>query len=162
VTRRPFLRFRFLRSPVLQAASTDYMVPEVNMNKLRIASAVAALTAALVLPAWGADATSNGTANLDQQVPSTSTQPTAPATSDSATAGTQQGSNSKANPRKHPPTAAMDSATPTEKTPTGKSAATKHPPTTQMDRAAPDEKSPGSTSSDSSTTSSAPASTTRN
>jgi len=132
------------------------------MNKLRIASAVAALTAAFALPAWGADATSNGTANLDQQVPSTSTQPTAPATSDGATVGTQPGSNSKANPRKHPPTAAMDSATPTDKTPTGKSAATKHPPTTQMDRAAPDEKSPGSTSSDSSTTSSAPASTTRN
>jgi len=135
------------------------------MNKLRIASAVAALTAALALPAWGAnttDATSNSTANLDQPVPSTSTQPTAPATGDNATGGTQQGSTSKANARKHPPTAAMDSATPTEKTTTDKSAGTKHPPTSQMDRAAPDEKSPGSTSSDSSTTSSAPASTTRN
>src|SRR5438046_3134429 len=104
--------------PGVAGTSTDYMVPEVNMNKLRIASAVAALTAALALPAWGAnttDATSNSTANLDQPVPSTSTQPTAPATGDNATGGTQQGSTSKANARKHPPTAAMDSATPTEK-----------------------------------------------
>ena len=37
------------------------------MNKLRIASAVAALTSALALPVWSAnaaDATNNGTANL--------------------------------------------------------------------------------------------------
>ena len=54
-----------------QATSTDYMVPEVNMNKLRIASAVAALTSALAIPAWGADATNaakDGASNIDQPV----------------------------------------------------------------------------------------------
>jgi len=140
------------------------MVPEVNMNKLRIASTVAALTSALVLPVWGANAadTNNGAANLDQQVPSTAMQQGAPATSGSATGGTQQGSSPQAKARKQTPTAAMDSATPTEKSTAGKSAATKHPPTTEMDRAAPDQKSPGSTSSDASAPNAAPASTTRN
>ena len=144
------LRFAAPAFSVSQARRTDYMVPEVNMNKLRIASAVAALTSALALPVWGANATNDGTANLDQQVPSTATQQPAPTTSDSATKA-----------RKQTPTAAMDSATPTEKSTTGKSAATKHPPTTEMDRAAPDQKSPGSTSPDT-PASTAPASRTSN
>ena len=41
------------------------------MNKLRIASAVAALTSALAIPAWGADATNaakDGASNIDQPV----------------------------------------------------------------------------------------------
>jgi hypothetical protein len=128
------------------------MVPEVNMNKLRIASAIAALTSALALPAWGADttdATNNNPANLDKQVPSTATPQSGAATSDSATGG-QQGSKDQANGDKHPPTAVMDSVTPAGKTTTPKSAAEKHPPTSQMDRAAPDQKSPGSTTSDTS------------
>lgn len=44
---------------------------------------------------------------------------------------------------KHPPTAQMDKATPTQKTPSDKPAA-KHPPTNAMDKATPDEKSPNS------------------
>jgi hypothetical protein len=120
----------------------------VNMNKLRIASAVAALASALALPAWGADPTNNGAANLDQSA----TQQSAPATS--AATGDLKGSKAAAKARKQTPTAAMDSATPTEKSTSGNSATTKHPPTTEMDRAAPDQKSPAA--------STAPASPTRN
>jgi hypothetical protein len=128
------------------------MVPEVNMNKLRIASAVAALTSALALPAWGADPTNNGAANLDQSA----TQQSAPATS--AAPGDLKDSKAAQKARKQTPTAAMDSATPTEKSTekstSGNSAKTKHPPTTEMDRAAPDQKSPAA--------STAPASPARN
>ena len=46
---------------------------------------------------------------------------------------------------KHPPTAQMDAATPSEKTTTGEPASAKHPPTSQMDRAVPQQKSPGAT-----------------
>ena len=125
-----------------QATSTDYMVPEVNMNKLRIASAVAALTSALAIPAWGADATNaakDGASNIDQPV-----QQGAPDAAKGA--APSDAKTTRANPPKHPPTSAMDSATPSEKTTTDKAASTKHPPTTRMDRAAPDEKSPGTAS----------------
>lgn len=44
---------------------------------------------------------------------------------------------------KHPPTAQMDAATPSEKTTTGAPDSAKHPPTSLMDRAVPDQKSPG-------------------
>ena len=109
------------------------------MNKLRIASAVAALTSALAIPAWGADATNAAASNIDQPV-----QQAAPdAAKGSAPSDAKA---TRANPPKHPPTSAMDSATPSEKTTTGKAASTKHPPTTRMDRAAPDEKSPGTAS----------------
>lgn len=118
------------------------------MNKLRIASAIAALTSALALPAWGADPTNNAAANLDQSA----TQQSTPATS--AATGDLKDSKAAAKARKQTPTAAMDSATPTEKSTSGNSATTKHPPTTEMDRAAPDQKSPAA--------STAPASPTRN
>ena len=108
------------------------------MNKLRIASAAVVLASALALPAWAAnanDATNkDGASNLDQSVPAAGTAAPGTVPSDSKAA------QSKA--RKHPPTAAMDSATPTEKTTTDKAASTKHAPTSQMDRAAPDQKSP--------------------
>ena len=129
------------------------------MNNLRIAAMVAAMTSALALPAVGAnaaDATNNGAANLDQQVPSSASQQPG----SDATSGAQQNTPARANARKHPPTAAMDSATPADKATTSKSAATKHPPTTEMDRAAPDQKSPGSTSTDTSPASGSGAKTT--
>lgn len=46
---------------------------------------------------------------------------------------------------KHPPTAQMDAATPSDKTTTGEPDSAKHPPTSLMDRAVPDQKSPGAT-----------------
>lgn len=128
------------------------------MNKLRIASAIAALTSALALPAWGADSTSNAAANLDQQVPSSATQQSTPATS--AATGDLKDSKAAAKARKQTPTAAMDSATPTEKSTSGNSATTKHPPTTEMDRAAPDQKGSAATGTPAAGT--APASPTRN
>lgn len=134
------------------------------MNKLRSASAVAALASSLAFPVWGAtanDATKDGAANLDQPVQTNAAQQSAPMTNDAAGAA-KQDSKAAAKARKQTPTAAMDSATPTEKSTTGKSTATKHPPTTEMDRAAPDQKSPGSTSSDTPPASAAPASKTSN
>jgi hypothetical protein len=127
------------------------------------------LASSLAFPVWAAnasDATKDGASNIDQPVQSNATQQAAPVTNDAAggakQGGAKQDSNAAAKARKQTPTAAMDSATPTEKSTTGKSAATKHPPTTEMDRAAPDQKSPGSTSSDTPPAAAAPASTTRN
>lgn len=134
--------------------SAYYMVPEVNMNKLRIASTVAALTSAMTFCVWAAGptgATKDGASNIDQPVQQAGPTDTT-ARSDAKT--------SQANPRKHPPTSAMDSATPSNKTTTDKAAGNKHPPTTRMDRAAPDEKSPA-TPSDASPTG-APAVSPRN
>jgi len=78
------------------------------MNKLRIASAVAALTSALAIPAWGADATNaakDGASNIDQPVQQSGT-------GDGANGTGPAGSNAnQAKARKHPPTSAMDSAT---------------------------------------------------
>ena len=116
------------------------------MNKLRIASTVITLASAMTFPAWAAnttDVSKDGASNLDSSV-------TQPANGNATTPSDSKATQSKA--RKHPPTAAMDSATPAEKTTTDKSAATKHPPTSQMDRAAPDQKS--TSKSDSSSTSS--------
>jgi hypothetical protein len=117
------------------------MVPEVNMSKLKIASAVVALSSVLALPAWSAD--TNAPANLDAQVPATG-QPSATPT-DGTTGSNSGAGGSRATPQKHPPTAAMDTATPTDKSPT-KAKAAKHPPTGQMDSAAPDQKSPATSS----------------
>lgn len=125
------------------------------MNKLRIASTVFALASTLTFPAWAAtttDVSKDGASNLDSSV-------TQPANANAATPSDSKATQSKA--RKHPPTAAMDSATPAEKTTADKSAATKHPPTAQMDRAAPDQKSSGA-SSDASSTASGTAASPRN
>jgi len=133
------------------------MVPEVNMNKLRIAAAVAALTSALALPAWAANANDPqtvGASNIDQPVQ----QPADTA----ARAGQSDAKPSQANPRKHPPTSAMDSATPSDKPTSEKPASNKHPPTTRMDRAAPDEKSPAAPSDANSTGPGASAASPRN
>ena len=125
------------------------------MNKLRIASTVFALASAVTFPAWAADTTDvskDGASNLDSPV-------TQPANANATAPSDSKAAQSKA--RKHPPTAAMDSATPTEKATTDKSAATKHPPTSQMDRAAPDQKS-SPTGSDSSSTAAGTAPSLRN
>ena len=99
-----------------QATSTDYMVPEVNMNKLRIASAVAALTSALAIPAWGADATNaakDGVSKIDQPVQQSG--PVTPRTALARRGRTQTRRSSATSP-----TSAMDSATPPDKTTNGK------------------------------------------
>lgn len=121
------------------------------MDKLRIASAVAALTSALALPAWGAgvnDGAKDRAANLDQPLQSMATQQATPAANDDTTAGAQDSRGAQATARKHPPTAAMDSATPNEKTTSDRSPSSKHPPTTAMDRAAPDQASPAPSAPD--------------
>jgi hypothetical protein len=83
----------------------------------------------------GTDANSNSAAQLGAGTPKA----TVPNDSDAAS---QNGDTDTSRQRiKHPPTARMDEATPTQKTPRDKPAA-KHPPTRAMDNATPDEKSP--------------------
>ena len=125
------------------------------MNKLRIGSTLVALASAMTFPAWAAnttDVSKDGASNLDSSV-------TQSANGNPAAPSDAKATQSKA--RKHPPTAALDSATPTEKTTTDKSGAMKHPPTSQMDRAAPEQKS-SPTSSDTSSTAAGTSASPRN
>ena len=82
----------------------------------------------------GTNADSNTAAQLGSDTPKA----TVPSDSDATTPGADGATPKQTT--KHPPTAVMDEATPTEKTPTNKQA--KHPPTARMDAATPDEKSP--------------------
>ena len=72
-----------------------------------------------------------------------------PATKDEKSIGTDDSSGTK-NAKKHPPTAVMDRATPSEKTPDEQSAR-KHPPTSVMNRETPEQKSPGTPANESET-----------
>jgi hypothetical protein len=98
---------------------------------------------------WSATANdaSNRAANLDQSAPSASGQQSPAATGDTTSTGaSQDAKGAQARSREHPPTAAMDRATPTDKS--DSSASVKHPPTSQMDGATPDQKAPASASPD--------------
>ena len=70
-----------------------------------------------------------------------------PATKDEKSIGTDDSSGTK-NAKKHPPTAVMDRATPTQKAPSGQTTE-KHPPTNRMDQVTPEEKSPGANTTES-------------
>ena len=109
------------------------------MTHFRYRSCVAAIVAAAFGLTTGALAQS--------QVPQTqSTSPPAASAGDDATTPSKQKSAGDASKQKmkHPPTAQMDQATPTEKATNDKPASAKHPPTSVMDKATPNEKSPNS------------------
>lgn len=116
------------------------------MNTSRMAVALAALGLAFAgPPAWA-----NG-AGAATSEPATQAQADLqnPVASDGAANAAQQGKSDEAtrrNASKHPPTARMDRATPSEKASPSDADSSMHPPTGRMDRATPAEKSPGSDS----------------
>jgi len=111
--------------------------------RLRLASVVAVSFAITTASAFAAqDEHSTRAAVSDRVAQAQSTTP--PAAGDDATTGSTQKNDATSKQKtRHPPTAQMDKATPTQKTPTDMPAA-KHPPTRAMDQATPDEKSPKS------------------
>lgn len=114
------------------------------MNTSRFAVAVAALGLTLSAPlAWAHEQGAAAgkpvkQAQADQQGPV--------AGGDAVNAPKQGASDERAgrNANKHPPTARMDRATPSEKAPPDADATAMHPPSGRMDRATPAEKSPDS------------------
>jgi hypothetical protein len=142
---------------------------EIEMKTFRLTALLSALSFALALPTLAADGTSQDTKGAvatgqSAQVQAPVEQPRLPAEKEAASSATQspsetgpgsykttskksvvktEGAKSQADQKKtmkHPPTAAMDSATPDEKAPTGTSG--KSTPTSAMDRSTPDQKSP--------------------
>jgi hypothetical protein len=142
---------------------------EVEMKKFQLAALLPALSFALALPTLAAAGTSQdtqGSVRTDQVAQSQAEQPRLPAEKEGASSNTAQspsgmspdsssttskksaaktqadkGQVDQKKAKKHPPTAAMDSATPEKSGTPGK-----HPATSTMDRATPDQKSPEPTS----------------
>jgi len=116
------------------------------MNTSRMAVAVAALGLAFSAPlAWaqGQGAATSEPTKQDQADLQN------PVQSDGAAGAPQRGTGDEATRRnapKHPPTARMDRATPSDKASPSDADSSMHPPTGRMDRATPAEKSPGSDS----------------
>jgi hypothetical protein len=123
------------------------------MNRLVLARVLPAIALALALPAWAIgpsdEAKENGAKSSSDQAKPASTG------SDASTSTATQGDMQKAQRQRkgsageqkaHGPTAAMDRATPTEKSDIDDASA-KHPPTVRMDRSTADQKSPASKSS---------------
>ena len=122
------------------------------MNSLRIA-VVPAFAFALALPASVALAhgVSSPSAATTEPVAQAQAEQQVPETKDAIRGNPEQapGTDKQRAQKKgvkHPPTAIMDRATPTDKSTSEKGASTKHPPTSAMDRAAPEQKSPESDS----------------
>jgi len=139
----------FAQAAVQCIALADTEQTEGEMKKSRVAAALSAVTFALVLPsvAYSHGQANNGAAS-DASAPTYTAQSsssTNAAGNDAASSGDLAKSKADVG-KKHPPTAAMDQATPPAKSAPGKSSAAKHPPTAAMDSAAPQERSPGSTS----------------
>ena len=120
---------------------------EGNMKRSGIAAALSAVTFVLGLPALAhANGQLNKAASLDESAATQIAQsPATNATGADATSSGDVKAQSNAG-KKHPPTAAMDQATPPAKSAPSKSTGAKHPPTAAMDNAAPQERSPGSSS----------------
>jgi hypothetical protein len=115
---------------------------EAHMKTLLLAVAVPAFALAAALPASFAYAVGSDSTSTGEVRENPSYQQTAPMSKDAQTPATKNPSTQK-QPKKHPPTAVMDSASPPDKSTPDKSRSAKHPPTSVMDRAAPDQKSPG-------------------
>jgi hypothetical protein len=145
---------------------------EVEMKEFRLTAVLSALSFAFALPTLAADGTSQETKGAvgtgqSAQAQALAEQPRLPAEKEAASSATQNPSEmspgsskttSKKNivkgevaksqadqkkAMKHPPTAAMDRATPDEKaTTSGTGTSGKNTPTSAMDRATPDQKSP--------------------
>ena len=122
------------------------------MNKLHLVVAMSVLTLAWVSSAPIAYAVGHSEQGTTEQVEkSQSGEQPLSTKNKSATGDTQQAPSknkgaTKAPPAKHPPTAVMDRAASSDKSPDGAAA---HGPTSAMDRAAPDQKSPGAAGNDS-------------
>ncbi|HSC98393.1 MAG TPA: hypothetical protein VLI21_05800 [Casimicrobiaceae bacterium] len=118
------------------------------MKRSGIAAALSAATFVLGLPALAdANGQVNKAAQLDESAAAQIAQ--SPATANTTGTDATSSGDVKAQSnvgKKHPPTAAMDQATPPATSASGKSTAAKHPPTAAMDQAAPQERSPGSSS----------------
>jgi len=112
------------------------------MKRSRIAALIAASTLGCALPAWAVgpsqDAQDPTVKGHEDQVRQESTP--MPSNSSSEQSAQSQSDQNKAG--KHPPTAVMDRATPSEKSTDEGGGAGKHPPTRVMERAVPDQKSP--------------------
>ena len=138
------------------------------MKKFQLAALLPALSFGLALPALaiGPSQNTQGSVRTDQVAPSQAEQPRLPAEKEGASSNTAQspsgmspdssstsskksaaktqadkGQVEQKKAKKHPPTAAMDSATP-EKSKDEAGTPGKHPATSAMDRATPDQKSP--------------------
>ena len=124
------------------------------MNKLRLATAISALTLAWV-SAPIAYAVGHPEQSTTEQVVKSESDEQPLSTKNNGVAGdTQQAPSrnkgaTKTPPAKHPPTAVMDRATSSDKATAKPDRATGHGPTSVMDRAAPDQKSPGAAANDS-------------
>jgi len=118
------------------------------MKRSGIAAALSAVTFLLGVPALAhANGQVNKAAQLDESAATQIAQ--SPATGNATGADATSSGDVKAQSnagKKHPPTAAMDQATPPSKSASDKSTGAKHPPTAAMDKAAPQERSPGSSS----------------
>jgi hypothetical protein len=114
------------------------------MSKLRLAVVLATFVIGLALPAWAVGAPSEQTPNSDAAAQSgqarTDTSKDADSTKDSESTKSP-GAKGK-NTKSRGPTAAMDRATPMEKSPEMQGNSPKHPPTARMDQATPAQKSP--------------------
>ena len=121
------------------------------MSKLRLAVVLPTFVIGLALPAWAAGAPSEQTPNSDAAAQSgqarTDTSKDADSPKDSGSAKSPDASVKGKNTKSRGPTAAMDRATPTEKSPEMQGNSPKHPPTARMDQATPAQKSPDATSS---------------
>ena len=128
---------------------------EVVMNKLRLATAISALTLAWVFSATIAYAVGHQEQSTTEQVVKSQSdeQPLSTknkgAAADTVQAPSGNKGATKTPPAKHPPTAIMDRATSSDKATAKTDRTAGHGPTSVMDRAAPDQKSPGPAASDS-------------
>jgi hypothetical protein len=134
---------------------------EVAMNKLRLATALSALTLAWVFSASTAYAVGHPEQSTTEQVMKSQSDEQPLSTknkgaADTLLAPTGNKGATKTPPTKHPPTAIMDRATSSDKATAKTGRTVEHGPTRAMDRAAPDQKSPDAAASDS-TEASAPA-----
>jgi hypothetical protein len=132
------------------------------MNKLRLTIAMSVLTLAWVSYATIAYAVGHSEQSTTEQVVKSQSdeQPLSTknkgAAADTLQAPSGNKGATKTPPAKHPPTAIMDRATSSDKTPAKTDRTAGHGPTSVIDRAAPDQKSPGAAGKDS-TEASAPA-----
>jgi hypothetical protein len=111
------------------------------MKSTHVAALIAAAAIGCSIPAWAVgpsenapDPTVKGHANQTHEGTDATTSTGAP--------GQPNQSRDRNKSGKHPPTAIMDRATPTEKSTEEGQGASKHPPGRAMDRALPDQKSP--------------------
>jgi len=134
---------------------------EVEMKRSYIAALIAASTLGCALPAWAVGPSQDAQDPTVKGHADQARQESTPMPSNTSPEQSAQSQSDQSNASKHPPTAVMDRATPTEKSTDEGGTPGKHPPSRVMERAAPDQKSPNSSGSQS-TDSEGSGSTSRN